>query len=119
MEKDNKETIFEVIAVVMSIAGLYTSNRYVIVVGLIGLCVSIWFWYNNNLTNPIEEIRNETKELRKDLNSRKELEEIKMTIELMKLQLGNKKASINPFLLIIILLLIAMLIMYLKDKGII
>ena len=119
MEKDNKETIFEIITIGTIIAGAYSNNKYVIIVAVISLSASLWFWYGNNITNPIQTITSETKELRKDLNMRKELEGIKMKLEILNMQMKQKRASINPFLFIIILLLIVMLIMYLKDKGII
>ena len=54
----------------------------------------------------------------KDLNMRKEIEEIK--IQMLNIQISlkeSKKGGMNPFLFIIIVLLLIMAILYLKEKG--
>lgn len=120
MEKDNKELVFESISAMIVIVGIYTQNRYLLFFSFFPVCVSLWFWYNDNVVKPIKCLEEKTKELYKDLNTRKEIESMKMRIsELAMIIRENKKGGLNPFLFIMILILIVMIMMYLRDKGLI
>ena len=118
MEKDNKEIIFEIITVIAAVLGVYFGNEYLFITALVSISIALWFWYNENIVNPFQIVAQETKELRKDLNMRKEIEEIK--IQMLNIQISlkeSKKGGMNPFLFIIIVLLLIMAILYLKEKG--
>ncbi len=117
MEKDSKETIVEIITAFLVVISAYTGNQYLIFGTIVSTSISLWFWYDSNITRPIKQLQDETKELHKDLNTRKEIENIKMKMQEILLRIKDKKAGINPFLFIIILAIIAMIILYLKDKG--
>ncbi|MEK6868281.1 MAG: hypothetical protein AABX98_05670, partial [Nanoarchaeota archaeon] len=80
MEKENKETIVEIITVFIVILTVYTENEYLLLGSIVSISISLWFWYNNNITEPIKQLQNQTSELHKDLNTRKELEELRMKI---------------------------------------
>ena len=116
MEKDNKETIVDIITGVMVIVGIYTNNKYVLFSTIIPICISIGNWYSRNLSEPIVKLELKTEELSKDLNTRKEIENIKIQIMELKMK-ESKKAALNPLLLICILVVIIMIMMYLRDKG--
>ena len=155
MEKDNKETIVEIITAFLVVIivncfsnrmlsnrkaihllwenwrklsfkdpkinvfpySVYTGNQYLIFGTIVSASISIWFWYESNITKPIQQLQEGIKELHKDLNTRKEIEDMKIKMQEVLLRLKDKKAGINPFLFIIILAIIAMIILYLKDKG--
>ena len=118
MKKDNKEIVFEIITGLIVIVGIYTENKYVLFFSLFPVCVSLWFWYNDNIVYPIKSLEEKTKELYKDLNTRKEIEDMKMKLsELTMIIRENKKGGLNPFLFIMILVLIIIIMMYLRDKG--
>lgn len=118
MERDNKETVFEVVSALSIVIGMYTNNQYVLFFSILPLCVTLWYWYENNITKPIDELRGETTELHKDLNMRKEIENIKVNIMEIQYKLKeNKKAALNPFLFISLLVIIIIIMMYLRDKG--
>ncbi len=118
MDKENKETIIEIITGIMVIVGLYTNNKYVLFFSMLPICISVAFWYNRNVSDPIKSLEEGTKELHKDLNTRKEIENIKIQVMVLKMKLKeSKKAGLDPFWFISILAIIAMIVLYLKDKG--
>lgn len=68
----------------------------------------------------LQIVEKETKELRKDLNMRKEIEEIKRQIMEIKMRLyQNKKAGLDPIWFIIVIGAIIIIMFYLRDKGLI
>ncbi|MBI5072311.1 hypothetical protein HZA99_00680 [Candidatus Woesearchaeota archaeon] len=116
MEKDNKEIVFEIITVIAAVLGVYFGNEYLFITALVSIFIALWFWYNENIVDPLKVVAMETKELRKDLNMRKEIEELKVQMFQLKMT-QSKKAGINPFLFIILVLLLIMVVLYLKEKG--
>lgn len=90
LTKNNKETVFQFFSALTLIVGLFLSNYFIIIGSFVPLVLSIMFWYDDNIKNPIRELRDETRSLRKDLNIRKEIEDIR--IELLDLKnVKNKK----------------------------
>ncbi len=116
MEKDNKEIIVDIVTGIMVIVGMYTNNKYILFFSIVPVCVSIGFWYKRNLSNPITILEEKITEISKDLNTRKEIEDIKIQLMVLKMN-ANKKAALNPLWLISILVIIIIIMMYLRDKG--
>lgn len=89
MNKSNEEAIFQLMSVLLIMAGILFDNRFVLIASLIPLATAIWFWYDNTIRNPLKKVQDEIKEIHKDLNTRKELEDIR--IRLSRLEDGKTK----------------------------
>lgn len=90
MLRDNKETLFQLLSGIIIIAGVFLKSSILMISGVLPVLLSIWFWYRENLNIPIKELEREVKELRKDLNTRKELENIKVRLNLLE-NVNSKK----------------------------
>lgn len=119
MEEKNKDILFQGIGALIIILGMYTKNEYILLVAGASICIAAWYWYAENLAVPIESLQKEIKDLRKDLNMRKEIEDIRLALYEVKRMIKNKQGGLNPFLFIILLIVIIMIMMYLRDKGLI
>jgi hypothetical protein len=114
--KDNRDTIFQVVTALMLVAGIYLGKQYLLALSCVPIGIALWFWYKDAVTIPIIELRDITKELQKDLNTRKEIEEIKMQLHIIK---NSKKGGMNPFLFLALMGILIALLLYLKEVGVI
>lgn len=76
--------ILQILTIILVGFGVFEKNILIFVFGLIPAVISIVTWYNENVKDPILEIKQQIKELRKDLNIQKEIENIR--IRLSKLE---------------------------------
>jgi hypothetical protein len=79
--KDNKNILFQILSILLIVGGLIFGNNVVIIGGFIIIVLSGIFWFRDNLIFPIKRLEFEIKNLRKDLNIRKEIEDIKIKLE--------------------------------------
>jgi p-aminobenzoyl-glutamate transporter AbgT len=113
--KDNRDTIFQVITAIVFIAGFYFQNEYILLIAGTPVLVASWYWLHDKIITPINILENKTEELRKDLNTRKEIEDLKMEVTLLK----SRRGGLNPFLFMVVLIIIAIIMLYLRDIGLI
>jgi hypothetical protein len=120
MEREDKETIFQILSAIAFIVGFYTGDKYVLIISIGIIFLSISFWYRDNLIMPIKLLQEETKMLHKDLNMRKEVEDVKLQLALIKMQLKeSKKGGLDPTWFIVVIVIIILIMFYLRDKGLI
>ncbi len=118
MEKDNKETIFQIISAIATVLALYTKDKYIVIISFITIMTSVFFWYGENIITPLSFLQQETRELRKDLNMRKEIEEVKQQMSIINMRITQtKKGGLDPIWFIIIIGAIIIVMLYLQDKG--
>lgn len=129
MASKDKETIFQVMTGMIAVFGIWTGNQYALILSLISLSVSIIFWYQDNVSEPLKELKDSISALREDLNTQKEIESIRMDIvknaERIKVCMADRwqslqkdrRGALDPATFIILLLVILMIILYIKQKG--
>lgn len=91
MYRDNKELIFQILGGVLILGGIFKDLEYLWITGLIPIVISIILWVNDNIISPIKENNKEIQSLKKDLNTRKEIENIKIQLIEIKNEIKNKK----------------------------
>ena len=116
--KNNSETIFQIASGILILLGAIFKSIPIIITGLVPIIISVVVWYRNAVKNPIQELGQEQKELRKDLNMRKEIEEIKRKMEHLTYALKNKKGALDPATFLIILIILVVIVLILQEKGI-
>ena len=124
-EEFRYDVVLGIVGFIISVGGLYVNNNLIVVFGIISLIFYFVTYLKELYLDKINESEAKIKELQKEINTSKELSQMKQRlskIEGMMEMLKNKKASlewINPLTITVALLLVLMLIMYLRQNGII
>lgn len=116
--QDNRITIFQILSAVAFIGGVLLGDAFSIIAGIIPVLLSMIFWYQDKINHPIKMLADGLNGLRKDLNIRKELEDIRLDLVGLKNMIKNRRGALDPGTFVIVLLLIVLLILYLKRQGI-
>lgn len=115
--QDYGATIFQILSAIAFAGGLGLGEDFLIIASAIPVTISIILWYQNNVSRPIKKLSAGLNGLNKDLNIRKELEDIRLDLAGLKNMIKNRRGALDPGTFIILLILLALLILYLKKSG--
>lgn len=116
--QDYRTTIFQILSAVAFVSGIGLEEDLLIIASAIPVIMSILFWYQDHVSRPIKKLSVGLNGLSKDLNIRKELEDIRLDLSGLKNMIKNRRGALDPATFIILLILLALLILYLKRQGI-
>ncbi len=119
------DVVLGIVGFVLSAGGFYVNNNFVATFGVMALIIYFVSYLKETYLDKIEESKSKIEELEKEINTKKEIDKVNQRLAKMEgilEMLRNKKGRlelINPLTLTIALLLVIMLIMFLREQGII
>jgi len=90
MDKDTLEIIFQFLSGLLLVGGITYNYQIATFASIIPIVLSIWFWFQKNISLPIIELQEKINNLQKDLNIRKEYEDLKIKLAIIENELHKK-----------------------------
>ena len=113
--------LISIIGVLLSLGGFVVDSFYLIGFGVIAILIYISLYVKENIVDRIRNNEKTLEKMAKDININKEINNLKTKVSFLEgvqSMMKNKKGFLDPISLIIIIILLALLIMFLKSKGI-
>ncbi len=84
------ETIFQFFSGLLLVGGITLNYQLATFGSIIPIILSMWFWFQRNINNPIEELKEDIQAFQKDLNTRKEYEELRLKLAIIENEIHKK-----------------------------
>lgn len=116
----NLEILISIIGALLSLSGFVLDNYYIVSFGVIAILIYTYSYVKKNIFEKIKNNERLLKNITKDINTHKEINELKAKISFLEgvqSMMKNKKGFLDPISLVIVVILLVLLVMFLRSKG--